>query len=56
MRQTIGIRKSPGEKVVKDIKRETRKHYSSEEKISRIAFVGSTGAGQTGHSRHHIPD
>ena len=25
--------KSPGEKIVKDIKRATRKHYSSEEKI-----------------------
>jgi hypothetical protein len=33
MRQTTGKRKSPGEKIVKDIKRATRKHYSSEEKI-----------------------
>ena len=33
MRQTSGTRKSPGEKIVKDIKRATRKHYSSEEKI-----------------------
>ena len=33
MRQTTGTRKSPGEKIVKDIKRATRKHYSSEEKI-----------------------
>jgi len=56
MRQTIGVRKSPGEKIVEDIKRATRKHYSSEEKISRIASVGSPGAGQTGHPRHHIPD
>jgi transposase len=32
MRQTTGTRKSPGEKIVKDIKRATRKHYSSEEK------------------------
>jgi hypothetical protein len=30
MRKTT---KSPGEKIVKDIKRATRKHYSSEEKI-----------------------
>jgi transposase len=30
MRQTT---KSPGEKIVKDIKHATRKHYSSEEKI-----------------------
>jgi len=30
---------SPGEKVVKDIKRATRKHYSSEEKI-RIVLDG----------------
>ena len=33
MRQATGKRKSPGEKIVKDIKRATRKHYSSEEKI-----------------------
>jgi len=33
MRQTTGTRKSPGEEIVKDIKRATRKHYSSEEKI-----------------------
>ena len=33
MRQTTGTRRSPGEKIVKDIKRATRKHYSSEEKI-----------------------
>ncbi|WP_167683654.1 hypothetical protein [Parasedimentitalea denitrificans] len=30
MRKTTGIRKSPSEKIVKDIKRATRKHYSSE--------------------------
>lgn len=33
MRQTTGTRKSPGEKIVKDIKRATQKHYSSEDKI-----------------------
>ncbi|MGE4611556.1 MAG: hypothetical protein AAED33_09205 [Paracoccaceae bacterium] len=39
MRQTLGTRKSHGEKIVKDIKRATRKHYSSEEKI-RIVLGG----------------
>jgi transposase len=42
MRQTTGTRKSPGEKIVKDIKRGTRKHYSSEEKI-RIVLDGLPG-------------
>ncbi len=42
MRQTSGTRKSPGEKIVKDIKRATRKHYSSEEKI-RIVLDGLRG-------------
>ena len=37
-----GTRKSPGEKIVKDIKRATRKHYSSEEKI-RIVLDGLRG-------------
>ncbi|MGH1460377.1 MAG: IS3 family transposase [Paracoccaceae bacterium] len=36
------ITKSPGEKIVKDIKRATRKHYSSEEKI-RIVLDGLRG-------------
>ena len=35
--------KSPGEKIVKDIKRATRKHYSSEEKI-RIVLDGLSSA------------
>ena len=39
MRKTT---KSPGEKIVKDIKRATRKHYSSEEKI-RIVLAGLRG-------------
>jgi hypothetical protein len=39
MRQTT---KSPGEKIVKDIKHATRKHYSSEEKI-RIVLDGLRG-------------
>ena len=33
MRQKPGRRKSHGEKVVKDIRRATRKQYSAEEKI-----------------------
>ena len=33
MRQTTVALMSPGEKIVKDIKRATRKQYSSEEKI-----------------------
>ena len=42
MRQTIVTRKSPSEKLVKDIKRATRKQYSSEEKI-RIVLDGLRG-------------
>jgi transposase len=42
MRQTIGTRKSPGEKIVKDIKWASREHYSSEEKI-RIVSDGLRG-------------
>ena len=42
MIQTIGTRKSPGEKIVKEIKRATRKQYSSEEKI-RIVLDGLRG-------------
>ena len=42
MRQTSGTRKSPGEKIVKGIKRATRKQYSSEEKI-RIVLDGLRG-------------
>ena len=34
MRQTTGTRKSPGEKIVTDIKRATRKQYSSEERTA----------------------
>ena len=39
MRKTT---KSPGEKIVKDIKRATHRHYSSEEKI-RIVLDGLRG-------------
>ncbi len=42
MRQATGTRKSPGEEIVKDIKRATRKHYSSEVKI-RIVLDGLRG-------------
>ena len=42
MRQTSGTRKSPGEKIVKEIKRATRKQYSSEEKI-RVVLDGLRG-------------
>ena len=42
MGQTTGTCKSPGEKLVKDIKRATRKQYSSEEKI-RIVLDGLRG-------------
>ena len=42
MRQTTGTRKSPGEKLVKDIKRAARKHYLLEEKI-RIVLDGLRG-------------
>jgi len=37
-------KKMPGEKIVKDIKRATRKHCSSEEKI-RIILDGLCGEG-----------
>jgi transposase len=39
MKQTSGTRKSPGENIVKDIKRATREQSSSEEKI-RIIWDG----------------
>ncbi len=42
MRQKPGTRRSHGEKVVKDIRRATRKQYSVEEKI-RIVLDGLTG-------------
>ena len=42
MRQKPGARKSHGEKVIKDIRRATRKQYSAEEKI-RIVLDGLKG-------------
>jgi transposase len=42
MRQATETRTSPGEKMVKDIKRATRQHYSFEEKI-RIVLDGLRG-------------
>jgi len=46
MRQTSGKRRSHGEKVVKDIRRATRRQYSAEEKIRekiRIVLDGLKG-------------
>ena len=52
MRKTT---KSPGEKIVKDIKRETRKQYSSEEKI-RIVLDGLRGEDSIAElCRSHCP-
>ncbi len=42
MRQKPGTKRSHGEKVVKDIRRATRKHYSAEEKI-HIVLEGLRG-------------
>ena len=42
MRQKPGTTRSHGEKVVKDIRRATRKQYSAEEKI-RIVLDGLKG-------------
>ncbi len=42
MRQKPGTKQSPGEKIVKDIRRATRKQYSAEEKI-RIVLDGLKG-------------
>jgi transposase len=42
MRHTTGTRKSSGGSIIKDIKRATHKHYSSEENI-RIVFDGLRG-------------
>ena len=39
MKQKPGTRKSHGEKLVKDIRRATRKQYSAEEKV-RIVLDG----------------
>jgi transposase len=42
MRRKSGTRKEPAEKVVRDIRRATRKQYSAEEKI-RIVLEGLRG-------------
>ena len=44
MRPKSSSPKTPGEKVVKDIRRATRKHYSAEDKI-RIVLDGLRGEG-----------
>ncbi|SDR40202.1 transposase [Pseudovibrio sp. Tun.PSC04-5.I4] len=46
MRLTTGIRNSPGEKIVKDIKRATHNPYSSAENF-RIVLDGLRGEGST---------
>ena len=53
MRQQTRSSKEPAEKVVQDIRRATRKHYSAEEKI-RIVLEGTvtvTRAGLVGTGR-----
>ncbi|MEH6524236.1 hypothetical protein [Sulfitobacter sp.] len=52
MRQTTGTRKKPDEKTVKDIKRATRRHYSSEGKIGIVLDGLSFEDGQLGTPRH----
>ena len=42
MRQTTGTRKSPGEKIVKDIKPATRRLVKSPSGLSRGVIVGGT--------------
>jgi len=42
MRQKSGTRKAPAEKVIKDIRRVTRRQYSAEERI-RIVLEGLRG-------------
>jgi len=42
MRQRSGTRKAPAEKVIKDIRRATRRQYSAEEKI-RVVLDGLRG-------------
>ena len=42
MRRKPGAKQSHGEKVIKDIRRATRKQYSAEEKIG-VAFDGLKG-------------
>ena len=52
MRQKSGSRKTTSEKVVKDIRRATRKRHSAEEKI-RIVLDGVRGEdirGPVGHA------
>ena len=53
MRQTTGTGRRSSEKIVKDIKRATRKQYSFEEKI-RIVLDGLRGeASTTNQCQHH---
>jgi transposase len=45
MRRKSGTQKEPAEKVIKDIRRKTRKQYSAEEKI-RIVLEGLARRGE----------
>ena len=58
MRQESGRHKDPAPKVVKDIRRATRKQYSAEEKI-RIVLDGLRGEDSIGRAvpaRGHQPE
>lgn len=46
MKQKYGPGKAPAEQVLKDIRRQTRRHYSAEEKI-RIVLEGLRGEENT---------
>jgi transposase len=52
MRQRSGTAKPPAEKVVKDIRRRTRKHHSAEERI-RIVLEGLRGEESTAELCRH---
>ncbi len=56
MRQESGKLKEPAEKVVRDIRRATRKQYPAEEKI-RVAFPDHPRLGAAQHRRqsYHRP-
>jgi len=56
MRQKSGTRKEPADKVVRDIRRATRKQYSAEEKI-RIVLSGlqENGRQQNGEQKPVAP-
>ena len=55
MRQTTGTRKSPGEKIVKDIKRATRKHYSRAIESLFVLFLYFLTVRHPACSRNSLP-